>query len=262
MKTLDQCRVLVVDDMVENLWMAADILQGVCLVTTLDNGGKTVETARQCRPDLILLDIVMPGSDGFSVCKALKENPQTKSIPVIFLTSLGDAENRIEAFEAGGVDYILKPFFAGELKARIRTHLQFSLMEEELRNHVDYLSHALESAEENYLFLARNTSDILLQLNASCEISRISPAWTELTGVATEAVTGLPFEEIPLPEDTPGVATAISEALANRAGEAQLSFRIPGRVTPVSVRGTFRLLYDTEGNFLNATVVLTPASPS
>jgi len=257
MKSIDQCRVLVVDDMVENLWVAEDVLQDFCLVTTLEDGNKTIETALSCRPDLILLDVMMAGADGFSLCKALKETPRTMNIPVIFLTSLSDAEHRIEGFDVGGVDYISKPFFSGELKARVRTHLQLSLLEAELREHVSYLSQALESTEENYLFLARTTTDILLRTNAAAELTLINPAWTRITGGATEAAVGRPFHELAIGDDAAAAADGLSAAVASRAEEAHIQFRIPALTGPLWVRATLRLLHDELGNFLGATGVLT-----
>jgi PAS domain S-box-containing protein len=257
MKSIEQCRVLVVDDMVENLWVAEDVLQDFCMVTTLEDGSKTLETALSCRPDLILLDVVMPGADGFSICKELKATARTMGIPVIFLTSLSEAEHRIEGFDAGGVDYISKPFFAGELKARVRTHLQVSLLEAELREHVNYLSQALESTEENYLFLARTTTDILLRTNSLGELTLVNPAWTRITGGAVEALTGRPFFELAIPDDATAAAEGFSAAVASRAGEAQIQFRIPAGNGPLWVRATLRLLYDEPGNFLGATGVLT-----
>jgi PAS domain S-box-containing protein len=87
------------------------------------NGENAVEKAISITPDLILLDVMMPGIDGFEACRRIKENMTTKGIPVIFLTSLTDTVNKVKGFEAGGVDYITKPYQNEEVISRINTHL-------------------------------------------------------------------------------------------------------------------------------------------
>lgn len=115
----------------------------------------------------------------------------------------------------------------------------------------------MESTDESYLFLAHTTANILLQINSSGAVSLINPAWAQITGGSPEAVTGLPFHEIALPDDAPGVAASLYELLTCHTEEAHMQFRIPGRSGPIWVRATLRLLYDTEGRFLSSTVVLT-----
>ena len=83
-------------------------------------------------PDIILLDIIMPGMDGYDVCKKIKENKETADIPIIFLTAITEIESKSRGFELGAVDYITKPFEILEVKARIRTHLSLKLAKYEL----------------------------------------------------------------------------------------------------------------------------------
>jgi DNA-binding response OmpR family regulator len=82
-------------------------------------------------PHLILLDVMMPGIDGFEVCQQLKANPKTQDIPIIFLTALSEMVNKIKGFELGGVDYIIKPFHPKEVLIRVKTHLHLSLMQQQ-----------------------------------------------------------------------------------------------------------------------------------
>lgn len=97
------------------------------------NGGSALERVESWPPDLILLDILMPGIDGYEVCKRLKADKQTEDIPVIFITSKGAAEDESKGFHLGAVDYITKPFSLPIIKARIRTHLKIQKLIDELR---------------------------------------------------------------------------------------------------------------------------------
>jgi len=87
------------------------------------NGQRALESARALPPDLIMLDIRMPGLDGFEVCQELKSHDQTREIPVIFISALDDIQDKVHGFKAGGVDYITKPFQLEEVLARTETHL-------------------------------------------------------------------------------------------------------------------------------------------
>ena len=87
------------------------------------NGERALEAVDLNPPDIILLDIMMPGINGYEVCEHLKQNPHTKDIPVIFLSALDESLNKVRAFSVGGVDYITKPYNADEVLARVRTHL-------------------------------------------------------------------------------------------------------------------------------------------
>ncbi len=125
MKTSNNFHVLIVDDEKFNIELAAIYLkeEGYKLSFALNARG-AIENVLKKNVDLVLLDINMPGKDGFEVCKILKEDIKTKDIPVIFLTAQTDIEFISCAFEVGGVDYISKPFNGVELKARVKTHLQ------------------------------------------------------------------------------------------------------------------------------------------
>ncbi len=117
--------ILVVDDEPVNLKILQVFLsQAGFVVLTAQDGSQSVEAARKCLPDLILLDIMMPGEDGFSICARLKEDACTAQIPVIFLSALDDKESKVHGFQIGGVDYITKPFYREEVLIRVKTHLK------------------------------------------------------------------------------------------------------------------------------------------
>lgn len=117
--------VLIVDDIPENLQVLGNILLQKGLdVGFATNGEEALEAVKYNKPDLILLDIMMPGMSGITVCQKLKSNPETKDIPVIFLTAKAQPEDIIKGFEVGAVDYVTKPFNSGELIARVMTQLE------------------------------------------------------------------------------------------------------------------------------------------
>ncbi len=116
--------ILLVDDTPENLGVLSDMLETAgYTVQRADSGQAALESIHKKPPDLILLDIMMPGMTGFEVCEKLKADETTEAIPVIFISALNDIRDRINAFNVGGVDYIAKPFFVQEVLARVRTHL-------------------------------------------------------------------------------------------------------------------------------------------
>ncbi len=116
-------RILLVDDQVTNLQVLRHILQADYRLLIATDGPRALQIARQQRPDLILQDIMMPGMDGYEVCRALKQDPQTAHIPLIFVTALSDARDEAQGFDAGAVDYITKPVSPPIVRARVRTHL-------------------------------------------------------------------------------------------------------------------------------------------
>ncbi|MDC0584132.1 hybrid sensor histidine kinase/response regulator [Bacteroidales bacterium] len=127
-------KVLVVDDYPDNLIFIGELLSANNIeVFFADNGFDALEKASEIIPDLILLDVSMPKISGFDVCKKLKENPYLKHIPVIFITAMVETENIIEGFEAGGVDFIKKPFNLSELMSRIKIHLEIKNKHEKLQ---------------------------------------------------------------------------------------------------------------------------------
>nr|MDA3786352.1 diguanylate cyclase [Deltaproteobacteria bacterium] len=115
--------VLIVDDTMMNIDLLADVLGEDYRLGIATNGVKALDFVKKNKPDLILLDIKKPEMDVFKLCRILKGNPQTRSIPVIFITALSDTENVARGFQLGGCDYIPKPFHAVEVKARVKAKL-------------------------------------------------------------------------------------------------------------------------------------------
>jgi DNA-binding response OmpR family regulator len=126
--------ILMVDDNPENLRLLGGILEQQGYATAFAiNGEEALHFVLTEKPDLILLDVMMPGDDGYAVCRKLKERTYTKMIPVIFLTARTESVDIVKGFDAGGVDYVTKPFGSAELLARIKTHLELKRAREEIK---------------------------------------------------------------------------------------------------------------------------------
>ncbi|MBA4394035.1 MAG: hypothetical protein C0407_10825 [Desulfobacca sp.] len=129
---LQKQKILIIDDAIANIKILGSALQSDYKVLFALDAQKGLNSAISNQPDLILLDIMMPGMDGYEACRQLKADKRTRDIPVIFITSRSGEEDEAKGFEAGGVDYITKPFSPLITKARIKTHL-------ELKKRTDFL---------------------------------------------------------------------------------------------------------------------------
>lgn len=153
--------ILVVDDIAANLKLLTNILVDEHYkVRVAINGEMALASIRSKKPDLILLDIKMPNIDGFEVCKRLKANPETRAIPIIFISALNETEGKVDAFQAGGVDYITKPFANEEVLARVRTHLELNDYKNHLEEKVDQavsvikeLNEELEATQKEVIYM-------------------------------------------------------------------------------------------------------------
>jgi DNA-binding NarL/FixJ family response regulator len=135
--------VLIVDDVPDNLAVLHDALdEAGYTVLVATEGHSALQRAAQADPDIVLLDAVMPGIDGFEVARRLKAGPETAHIPIIFMTGLTDTEHVLAAFDAGGVDYVTKPIRAPEVLARMAAHMQAARQARQARNALDAYGHA------------------------------------------------------------------------------------------------------------------------
>jgi len=123
MEKLSGKKILVVDDTEVNIDILVNALEDDYDVRVAMDGESALEAVNADKPDLILLDILMPGIDGYEVCKRLKKDPKTNDIPIIFVTGVGEALQRNLGFQLGCVDYITKPFEISEIKSKVETHL-------------------------------------------------------------------------------------------------------------------------------------------
>ena len=125
-------KILVVDDTPANVRILLEAFCDDQMVVVAPNGEQALELAVTEAPDLILLDVVMPGIDGYEVCRRLKANPDTANIPVIFITGRNEEQDEIKGLELGAVDYITKPFSLPIVRTRVRTHLELKHLRDQL----------------------------------------------------------------------------------------------------------------------------------
>ncbi len=129
-----KANILIVDDTPANLRLLALMLntQGY-RIRIAEDGARALESVQANPPDLMLLDVMMPGMNGYEVCMQLRKDPSTRDIPIIFISALDDTQNKINAFTAGGVDYVTKPFHVEEVLARVETHLALRELQKQLQ---------------------------------------------------------------------------------------------------------------------------------
>lgn len=133
-------KILIVDDVPKNIQVLGSILMKEKYnISFASNGNDAIRLASENEVDLILLDVMMPGIDGFETCNRLKANESTADIPVIFMTALSETSDKIKGFESGAVDYITKPYEAGEVLARVKTHLTLRQLRKDLEERVNEL---------------------------------------------------------------------------------------------------------------------------
>lgn len=134
MKNKEDILILIVDDNPQNIQVIGNVIADEGYDTGVAmNGREALTFVQKQAPDLILLDIKMPGMDGYDVCEILKKEESTQNIPVIFLTAKSETEDIIKGFDVGGVDYVTKPFNAKELLARVKTHVELKLSKDEIK---------------------------------------------------------------------------------------------------------------------------------
>ncbi|MGB3492311.1 MAG: response regulator [Elainellaceae cyanobacterium] len=177
-------KILIVDDSIDNLRFLANILteQGYQVRKVL-NGHMALTAAKTSPPDLVILDINMPQLSGYEVCQALKADPATAAIPVIFVSALDDVLDRVRAYTVGGVDYISKPFQFEEVIARVGTQIRL----QSLTQHVAIATERGDRADGAYQTLFEQGNQGMYQLNIDGTYRQVNPAIASLLGYASGA---------------------------------------------------------------------------
>jgi len=158
--------VMIVDDTPANLQLLAGILEDEgYMVRPTRVPEMAIESALANPPNLILLDVMMPGMDGFEVCRQLKQNEHTVNVPIIFITALQGAQDRLRGFEVGGVDFITKPIRRGDVLARVSAQLVLYQMGESRKEVVDLRNKELEQNESKYRTVFETSNDAIILLN-------------------------------------------------------------------------------------------------
>jgi PAS domain S-box-containing protein len=192
----DKGNIFVVDDQLINLKTLTYMLdKHGYRVRPAINGELAIKSAQKSPPDLILLDIMMPDTEGFEVCRQLKADERTRDIPIIFISALSETHYKVKAFETGGVDYITKPFEVREVLARVETHMAIQTMQRQLREKNLQLEleiaeriHAEDDLRKLSRAVAQSASPIIIT-DAQGRIEFVNPAFTATTGYTlTEAL--------------------------------------------------------------------------
>ena len=217
--------ILVVDDNVTNLSLFFDFLQaGGYQVLVAEDGKSALERLKHAKPDLILLDVMMPEMDGYEVCHRLKQDKNTQNIPVIFMTALSNPDDILKGFEAGAVDYITKPVQYKEALARVNNHLQICQLQRDMQAQNKQLKEenirrkrvqdALRESRERYRLLAENSTDLISRQSPEGIYLYVSPACRSLLGFEVEEMVGKRFVDFLHPqamETEPLLRQAMSE---------------------------------------------------
>ncbi len=169
LKLTSRGTLLIVDDIPENISVLFNFLiANGFKVLVAEDGENALEKAIYARPHLILLDVIMPGIDGFETCYRLKNDARTREIPVVFMTALADTLDKVRGFELGAVDYVTKPFHQEEVLARINTHLTIRNLQKELQTQneeLDAFGHTVAHDLKNPLNAVIALSELLMDLH-------------------------------------------------------------------------------------------------
>ncbi|KAM3092098.1 response regulator [Phormidesmis sp. 146-35] len=188
-ETLPQATILVVDDTPEVLQFLSDALtqEGYEVCSAID-GGIALNRARDIQPDLVLLDIMMSGIDGYEVCERLKTDPLTSKIPVIFISAMGDSLDKVKAFGVGGVDYVTKPFQIEEVFARVEHQLKLRSLQKRLEEQNVYLQIQIQERqqiEERYRDVFDNAVNGMFQTTPDGRFLRVNRSLAQLLGYSS-----------------------------------------------------------------------------
>ena len=196
MKELSDCRVLIVDDVAANVDLLVEALRGEHKLTVARDGESALRLARSAAPDLVLLDIMMPGMDGYEVCRRLRADEATRELPIMFLSALEDAKDKARGFELGANDYLTKPFEPLEVRARVRSLLK-------AKAYAD----AVREAAEREMAIAKEIQTGILPSNLD---SSLAGTGLEASAIMEPArhVGGDFYEVLRLDDDTIVVAVA------------------------------------------------------
>ena len=194
--------ILVVDDTKENLRLLVGLLEEHDYeVRPVTNGLQALEAVESDPPDLILLDINMPGMSGYEVCERLKKKDEFKDIPVIFFTALNSTDDKVKAFEVGGVDYVTKPFQIGEVLARVKTHIELKRALTERNIFLRQAQEATASAVSIHRAILESSLDSVVVMNSEGQVVEFNPAAEALFGYQRDQVIGKSLATLIIPPE-------------------------------------------------------------
>jgi two-component system cell cycle sensor histidine kinase/response regulator CckA len=170
--------ILIVDDEIPNLRLLAELLEKEGYqIRPAEKAQTALDSALAKPPGLILLDVRMPEMDGFELCRRLKQDKRTQYVPIIFVSALQDLEARIQGFEAGGVDFISKPFQELEVLARVRTHMSLHRLQQHLKQLVDERTSEVAESEARFRNLMEQSPLAIVIMTPEGQITKVNTAW-------------------------------------------------------------------------------------
>ena len=201
--------ILVVDDNIDNLRLLTQILaQAGYRVRSAEKPQLAIESALAYPPGLILLDVMMPEMSGFEVCHRLKQDERTREIPIIFVSALQDVDDRVQGFEAGGVDFVSKPFQKAEVLARVKTHLQLRAMQLHLGDLVAERTAELTEAnaelrmsEARFRATFEQAAVGIAHVTPDGRFLRLNQRFCDIVGYSQDEMVARTFQDITHPDD-------------------------------------------------------------
>jgi hypothetical protein len=222
-------RVLVVDDTREGIHQLLHALRDEYRVQIATNGAQALDIVQSASPpDLVLLDVMMPGMDGFEVCRRIKDTPVGSQIPVIFVTMAGAVDEKIKGFRAGGADYITKPYEIEEVRARVHIHQELTRLRRHLEHMVAQRTAQLRNSEEKFRTVADFTYDWESWLGPDGRYIYVSPSCERITGYLPEEFLDQPdlLLSITHPDDQALMAEHLSLDRPVEAGPSNIEVRV------------------------------------
>jgi diguanylate cyclase (GGDEF)-like protein/PAS domain S-box-containing protein len=193
-------KILIVDDTAANIALLTEMLENKGYqISAAGDGEKAIKIAKHITPDLILLDIMMPGMDGFETCRHLKKQETTKGIPVIFISAKTEVDDLVTGFSVGGVDYINKPFHEDEVNARITNQLQIQQLNQQLATselHMRQLLINYQYQSERLQQIVDHVVDGIIEITTLGNIQFANPAVEKLFGYTTKELENINFSEL------------------------------------------------------------------
>jgi PAS domain S-box-containing protein len=231
--------ILVVDDESESRALLTTILTAEGYeVRPADRGELALASVAAARPELILLDIRMPGMDGFEVCRRLKQRAETRDIPLMFISASGSLQERVEGFKLGAVDYVTKPFQRDELMARVRTHLELGRLRTNLEHQVAERTAELRESEERFRTMA-DAAPVLIWVSSPDKMRTFcNRRWLEFTGRTIEEELGNGWAAGVHPDDLEHCYSVHSSSFDSRK-DFQMEYQLR------AADGTYRRVLDT-----------------
>ncbi len=210
--------ILIVDDEIPNLRLLAEMLEKEGYrVRPAETAQLAIDSALAKPPSLILLDVRMPGIDGFEVCRRLKEDERTRDVPIIFVSALQEVDDKVRGFEAGGVDFITKPYQELEILARVRTHTRLHNLHVDMERIVAARTSELRESEERFRATFEQAAVGIAHVSPEGRFLRVNRKICDIVGYPLDEMLALTFQDITHPDDVESDLDQVQRLLRGEA---------------------------------------------